>query len=140
MLSVKLTYLCYWFWVGIFLCNCFLAGFCSCYLADTVPFIFSFIETKELTKQPVVISTNEFKSLLKLTRECFLDLCSTSLPKPVLQKVCNKTRSCTVTCGKYFYLQTTLFILLGCILILVINLLVKGVKSFYQKRKAWKEK
>ncbi|RLW13004.1 hypothetical protein DV515_00000506 [Chloebia gouldiae] len=57
-----------------------------------------YLKRKELTKQPVVISTNEFKSLLKLTRECFLDLCSTSLPKPVLQKVCNKTRSCTVTC------------------------------------------
>ncbi|KAF2976362.1 hypothetical protein EK904_011354 [Melospiza melodia maxima] len=67
---------------------------------NAVPFIFSFLERKELTKQPLVISTNEFKSLLKLTRECFLDLCSTNLPKPVLQKVCNKTRSCTETCGK----------------------------------------
>ncbi|NXR93619.1 MTBP protein, partial [Hypocryptadius cinnamomeus] len=57
-----------------------------------------YLKRKELTKQPVVISTNEFKSLLQLTRECFLDLCSTSLPKPVLQKVCNKTRSCTETC------------------------------------------
>ncbi|NXW71486.1 MTBP protein, partial [Hirundo rustica] len=60
-----------------------------------------YLKRKELTKQPAVISTNEFKSLLKLTRECFLDLCSTSLPKPVLQKVCSKTRSCTVTCGKF---------------------------------------
>ncbi|NXV59964.1 MTBP protein, partial [Molothrus ater] len=59
-----------------------------------------YLKRKELTKQPVVISTNEFKSLLKLTRECFLDLCSTNLPKPVLQKVCNKTRSCTETHGK----------------------------------------
>ncbi|NXH30273.1 MTBP protein, partial [Myiagra hebetior] len=58
-----------------------------------------YLKRKELTKQPAVISTNEFKSLLKLTRECFLDLCSTSLPTPVLQKVSNKTRSCTVTCG-----------------------------------------
>ncbi|XP_050827428.1 mdm2-binding protein isoform X2 [Serinus canaria] len=57
-----------------------------------------YLKRKELTKQPVVISTNEFKSLLKLTRECFLDLCSTSIPKPVLQKVCNKTMSCTVSC------------------------------------------
>nr|XP_026655470.1 mdm2-binding protein isoform X2 [Zonotrichia albicollis] len=57
-----------------------------------------YLKRKELTKQPLVISTNEFKSLLKLTRECFLDLCSTNLPKPVLQKVCNKTRSCTETC------------------------------------------
>ncbi|NWX66574.1 MTBP protein, partial [Promerops cafer] len=64
-----------------------------------------YLKRKELTKQPAVISTNEFKSLLKLTRECFLDLCSTSLPKPVLQMVYNKTRSCTVTWGKYFYLQ-----------------------------------
>ncbi|NXQ11481.1 MTBP protein, partial [Peucedramus taeniatus] len=56
-----------------------------------------YLKRKELTKQPVVISTNEFKSLLKLTRECFLDLCSNSLPKPVSRKVCNKTRSCTVT-------------------------------------------
>ncbi|NWR51243.1 MTBP protein, partial [Regulus satrapa] len=61
-----------------------------------------FLKGKELTKQPAVISTNEFKSLLKLTRECFLDLCSTSLPKPVLQKVCNKTRPCARTCGKVF--------------------------------------
>ncbi|NWX32771.1 MTBP protein, partial [Notiomystis cincta] len=59
-----------------------------------------YLKRKELTKQPAVISTNEFKSLLKLTRECFLDLCSTSLPKPLLQKVSNKTRACTVTCGK----------------------------------------
>ncbi|NXY17636.1 MTBP protein, partial [Atrichornis clamosus] len=59
-----------------------------------------YLKRKELDKQPPVISTNEFKSLLKLTRKCFLDLCSTSLPKPVLQKVSNKTRSCTVTCGK----------------------------------------
>ncbi|NXN81211.1 MTBP protein, partial [Bombycilla garrulus] len=57
-----------------------------------------YLKRKELTKQPAVISTNEFKSLLKLTRECFLDLCNTSLPKPVLQKVCNKNKSCTVTC------------------------------------------
>ncbi|NXR27063.1 MTBP protein, partial [Cinclus mexicanus] len=66
-----------------------------------------YLKRKELTKQQAVISTNEFKSLLKLTRECFMDLCSTSLPKPVLQKVCDKTTSCTVTCGKYFYLQNT---------------------------------
>ncbi|NXY62482.1 MTBP protein, partial [Callaeas wilsoni] len=59
-----------------------------------------YLKRKELIKQPAVISTNEFKSLLKLTRECFLDLCSTSLPKTVLQKVSNKTRSCTGTCGK----------------------------------------
>ncbi|NXH85813.1 MTBP protein, partial [Edolisoma coerulescens] len=61
-----------------------------------------YLKRQVLTKQPAVISTNEFKSLLKLTRECFLDLCSTSLPKPVLQKVSNKTKSCTVTCGKKF--------------------------------------
>ncbi|NXA63795.1 MTBP protein, partial [Mohoua ochrocephala] len=59
-----------------------------------------YLKRKKLTKQPAVISTNEFKSLLKLTRERFLDLCSSSLPEPVLQKVSNKTRSCTVTCGK----------------------------------------
>ncbi|NXT62770.1 MTBP protein, partial [Chaetops frenatus] len=58
-----------------------------------------YLKRKELTKQPAFISTNEFKSLLKLTRECFLDLCSTSLPKTLLQ-VSNKNRSCTVTCGK----------------------------------------
>lgn len=111
-----------------------------CYSAGAVPFIFSFIERKELTKQPPVISTNEFKSLLKLTRECFLDLCSTSVPKPVLQKVCNKTRSCTVTCGKCFNLQNMLFIFFACFFILVVGLLLKGVRSFYQKRKTWKEK
>ncbi|NWU25851.1 MTBP protein, partial [Dyaphorophyia castanea] len=57
-----------------------------------------YLKRRELTKQPAVISTNEFKSLLNLTRECFLDLCSTNFPQPVLQKVSNKTRSCTVTC------------------------------------------
>uniref|UniRef100_A0A663DSD4 MDM2 binding protein n=1 Tax=Aquila chrysaetos chrysaetos TaxID=223781 RepID=A0A663DSD4_AQUCH len=56
-----------------------------------------YLKRKELTKQPPVISTDEFKNLLELTRESFLDLCNTSLPKPVLQKVANKTRSCTVT-------------------------------------------
>ncbi|XP_049680625.1 mdm2-binding protein isoform X2 [Accipiter gentilis] len=55
-----------------------------------------YLKRKELTKQPPVISTDEFKNLLELTRECFLDLCNTSLPKPGLQKVANKTRSCTV--------------------------------------------
>ncbi|KFO04776.1 Mdm2-binding protein, partial [Balearica regulorum gibbericeps] len=58
-----------------------------------------YLKRKELTEQPPVISTPEFKNLLELTRERFLDLCNTSLPKPVLQKVANKTRSCTVTSG-----------------------------------------
>ncbi|NWI36648.1 MTBP protein, partial [Picathartes gymnocephalus] len=62
-----------------------------------------YLKRKELTKQPAFISTNEFKSLLKLTRECFLDLCSTSLPKTLLQKVSNKNRSYTVTCGKVIW-------------------------------------
>ncbi|KFP85441.1 Mdm2-binding protein, partial [Acanthisitta chloris] len=60
-----------------------------------------YLRRKELTKQPPVISTDEFKSLLELTRECFLDLYNTSLPKPVLQKVSNKTRSCSVACVIY---------------------------------------
>ncbi|NWV18740.1 MTBP protein, partial [Origma solitaria] len=59
-----------------------------------------YLKRQALTKQPAVISTNEVESLLKLTRECFLDLYSTSLPKAVLQKVSNKTRSCAVACGK----------------------------------------
>ncbi|NWQ85408.1 MTBP protein, partial [Burhinus bistriatus] len=59
-----------------------------------------YLKRKELAEQPPVISTDELKNLLELTRECFLDLCNTSLPKPVLQKVANKTRSCTVTSGK----------------------------------------
>lgn len=96
--------------------GCFLAGFsyslllsrCSCFSF----FLFPFIERKELTKQPPVISTDEFKNLLELTRECFLDLCNTSLPKPVLQKVASKTRSCTVISGKYRYLENRLVILL----------------------------
>ncbi|XP_064501954.1 mdm2-binding protein isoform X1 [Pseudopipra pipra] len=57
-----------------------------------------YLKRKELTKKPPVISTSEFKILLKLTRECFLDLCNTSLPNHDLQKVSNKTTSCTVTC------------------------------------------
>ncbi|KAK4826315.1 hypothetical protein QYF61_007400 [Mycteria americana] len=56
-----------------------------------------YLKRKELTRQPPVISTDEFKNLLELTRECILDLCNTSFPKPVLQKAANKTRSCTVT-------------------------------------------
>ncbi|NXG18488.1 MTBP protein, partial [Grallaria varia] len=56
-----------------------------------------YLKRKESTEQPPAISTNEFKILLKLTRECFLDQCNTSLPNPVLQKASNKTRSCTVT-------------------------------------------
>ncbi|NXK93822.1 MTBP protein, partial [Formicarius rufipectus] len=66
-----------------------------------------YLKRKELTKQPPVISTSEFKILLKLTRECFLDLCNSSLHNPVLQKTSNKTRSCTATCGKYHYLENT---------------------------------
>ncbi|NXF41812.1 MTBP protein, partial [Nyctibius bracteatus] len=62
-----------------------------------------YLKRKELTKQPPVISADEFKKLLELTRECFLDLCNTSLPKPVLQKVANNTRSCTVTSGKVIH-------------------------------------
>ncbi|NXP11973.1 MTBP protein, partial [Thinocorus orbignyianus] len=56
-----------------------------------------YLKRKELTEQPPVISINEFKTLLELTRECFLDLCNTSLPKPDRQKVANTTRSCTMT-------------------------------------------
>ncbi|NXF02476.1 MTBP protein, partial [Smithornis capensis] len=62
-----------------------------------------YLKRKELTKHPPVITTNELKSLLKLTRECFLDLCNTNLPKPVLQKASNKTGSYTVTCGKFIH-------------------------------------
>ncbi|KFQ02253.1 Mdm2-binding protein, partial [Leptosomus discolor] len=56
-----------------------------------------YLKRKELTEQPPVISADEFKNLLELTRECFLGLCDTRLPKPVLQKVASKTRSGTVT-------------------------------------------
>ncbi|KAK1198282.1 MTBP protein, partial [Pygoscelis papua] len=62
-----------------------------------------YLKRKELTEQPPVISTDEFKNLLKLTRECVFDLCNTSFPKTVLQKVANKTRSCTVTSGKLIH-------------------------------------
>ncbi|NXK75442.1 MTBP protein, partial [Amazona guildingii] len=56
-----------------------------------------YLERKKLTELPPVISTGELKKLLELTRESFLDLCNTGLPKPVLQEVVGKTRSCTVT-------------------------------------------
>ncbi|XP_010295454.1 PREDICTED: mdm2-binding protein, partial [Phaethon lepturus] len=46
-----------------------------------------YFERKELTEQPPVISTDEFKNLLELTRECILDRRNTSFPKPVVQKV-----------------------------------------------------
>ncbi|NXF45017.1 MTBP protein, partial [Oceanites oceanicus] len=62
-----------------------------------------YLKRKELTNQPPVVSTDELKNLLELTRECILDLCNTSFPKPVLQKVANKTRSCTVTSGKVIH-------------------------------------
>ncbi|KFO88523.1 Mdm2-binding protein, partial [Buceros rhinoceros silvestris] len=57
-----------------------------------------YLKRKESTEKPPVISTDEFKNLLELTRKCFLDLCNASLSKPDLQKVANKTRSRTVTC------------------------------------------
>ncbi|NXN33689.1 MTBP protein, partial [Nycticryphes semicollaris] len=56
-----------------------------------------YLKRKELAEQPPVISTDEFKTLLELTRECFLDLCNTSLPEPGRQKVANTTRSGTMT-------------------------------------------
>ncbi|NXI59265.1 MTBP protein, partial [Chloroceryle aenea] len=52
-----------------------------------------YLDRKESMKQPSVISADDFKKLLELTRESFLDLCNTSVPKPVPQKVANKTRS-----------------------------------------------
>ncbi|XP_009872923.1 PREDICTED: mdm2-binding protein, partial [Apaloderma vittatum] len=54
-----------------------------------------YLKRKELTEQPPIISTDEFKNLLELTRKYFLDLCNSSLPKPVLQKVANNSKSCT---------------------------------------------
>ncbi|NXC39445.1 MTBP protein, partial [Penelope pileata] len=68
-----------------------------------------YLKRKELAKQPSVISTDELKSLLEITRECFMDLCNTALPKPVPQKAANKTSSCTVTSGKYLYLERFFF-------------------------------
>ncbi|NWX90402.1 MTBP protein, partial [Nothoprocta pentlandii] len=62
-----------------------------------------YLKRKELTKQSPVISTDELRNLLVLTRERFLEVCNASLPKPVLQKFANKTRSCTVT-SVYFLL------------------------------------
>uniref|UniRef100_G1NIX3 MDM2 binding protein n=1 Tax=Meleagris gallopavo TaxID=9103 RepID=G1NIX3_MELGA len=50
-----------------------------------------YLKRKKLTEQPPVISTDELKSLLELTRECFLDLWNTNVPEPVLQKTANKT-------------------------------------------------
>lgn len=61
-----------------------------------------------MTEQPPVISTGELKSLLELTRECFLDLWRTNLPESVLQKAANKTSSHTVASGKYLYLERSL--------------------------------
>lgn len=55
-----------------------------------------YLKRKKLTEQPPVISTGELKSLLELTRECFLDLWRTNLSESVLQKAANKTSSHTV--------------------------------------------
>ncbi|XP_065609031.1 mdm2-binding protein [Cyrtonyx montezumae] len=52
-----------------------------------------YLKRKELTGQPPVISTDELKNLLELTRERFFDLCNTNLPGPVPQKAANKTVS-----------------------------------------------
>ncbi|OPJ83815.1 mdm2-binding protein [Patagioenas fasciata monilis] len=56
-----------------------------------------YLKRKELTKQPPVISTDELKNLLELTRECILDQCNSSFSKAVPQKAANKTASNTVT-------------------------------------------
>ncbi|XP_035173946.1 mdm2-binding protein [Oxyura jamaicensis] len=56
-----------------------------------------YLKRKELTKQPPVISAGELRNLLELTRKCFLDLCNTSLPRPVRQKFDNKTKTRSVT-------------------------------------------
>ncbi|PKK34348.1 MDM2 binding protein [Columba livia] len=50
-----------------------------------------YLKRKELTKQPPVISTDEFKNLLELTRECILDQCNSSFSKAVPQKDANET-------------------------------------------------
>ncbi|NWU93830.1 MTBP protein, partial [Upupa epops] len=55
-----------------------------------------YLRRKELAEQPPVISTDEFRALLELTRECFLELCHASLPRPVPQKAAEKARSCSV--------------------------------------------
>ncbi|NWH82423.1 MTBP protein, partial [Piaya cayana] len=60
-----------------------------------------YLKRKELTEQPPVISTDEFKNLLELTRKSILDLSNTSFLKPALQKFTSKTKSCDVTSGKY---------------------------------------
>ncbi|NWQ79759.1 MTBP protein, partial [Columbina picui] len=62
-----------------------------------------YLKRKELTNQPPVISTDEFKNLLELTRECILDQCNSSFSKAVLQKVANKIASRTVTSGKVIH-------------------------------------
>ncbi|NXD05863.1 MTBP protein, partial [Nothocercus nigrocapillus] len=72
-----------------------------------------YLKRKELTKQSPVISTDELKNLLVLTRESFLELCNASLPKPVLQKAANKTRSYTVISGKDKLFSATWYFLTG---------------------------
>ncbi|NXR08180.1 MTBP protein, partial [Semnornis frantzii] len=62
-----------------------------------------YLKRKELTKQPPVISTDEFNNLLELTRAGFWNMCKTTLPKPVLQKAVNKTSSYTVTSGEVIH-------------------------------------
>lgn len=98
-------------------------------------FLLPFIERKELTKQPPVISTDEFKNLLELTRECILNQCNSSFPKAVLQKVANETASCTVTSGKYCYLEITLLLLFSSIFMLVVNFLLEEGQSFNKRGK-----
>ncbi|NXA40502.1 MTBP protein, partial [Eudromia elegans] len=72
-----------------------------------------YLKRKELAKQSPVISTDELRNLLILTRERFLELCDASLPKPGLQKVPNKSRSCTVTSGKDKMLSAIWYFLAG---------------------------
>uniref|UniRef100_A0A674JCZ4 MDM2 binding protein n=1 Tax=Terrapene triunguis TaxID=2587831 RepID=A0A674JCZ4_9SAUR len=55
------------------------------------------LKRRESGEQPSTVSADELKTLFTLTRERFLELYDTSLPKTILHKAINKTSPYTIT-------------------------------------------
>uniref|UniRef100_A0A8C8SA45 MDM2 binding protein n=1 Tax=Pelusios castaneus TaxID=367368 RepID=A0A8C8SA45_9SAUR len=56
------------------------------------------LKRRESAKQPSTVSADELKTLLTLTRKCFLELYDTNLPKTTLHKAIIKNSLYTMTC------------------------------------------
>uniref|UniRef100_A0A674J9B2 MDM2 binding protein n=1 Tax=Terrapene triunguis TaxID=2587831 RepID=A0A674J9B2_9SAUR len=59
------------------------------------------LKRRESGEQPSTVSADELKTLFTLTRERFLELYDTSLPKTILHKAINKTSPYTITSGRH---------------------------------------